>query len=424
MSHKTDSHKDLKRKLDESDKKNNEKNKNEDNDKKDKDSLIFDLYSISGKKRRVNLSKPFFGGCNNVDMYQKISRIGEGTYGIVYSARNKETGEIVALKKIRMEKEKDGLPISSLREIALLKSLQHENIINVKDVVVGGAGLHNIFIVMEYCKQDLAYMMDNMKSHFSFSEIKCIMLQLLRGIQYLHKHFIIHRDLKLSNLLITSKGILKIADFGLAKTCGDPPCPMTPNVVTLWYRSPELLLGEKNYSFAVDMWSVGCIFGELLKHRPIMPGNTEMNQLQKIFELIGVPNPKIWSGFDKLPLARSVRFPEQKYNQLKIEFPHVSDNAIDLLNGLLTYDPQKRFTVNQAIHHKYFKESPWPKDPDQLLDHQHTSVNKKIFHQDEYYNRYNQQKLKEIEHKYNANDKYYSNDNMIAAPPHQVFKFD
>ncbi|OUM58515.1 hypothetical protein PIROE2DRAFT_27679, partial [Piromyces sp. E2] len=205
--------------------------------------------------------KPFFGGCNNVDMYRKISRIGEGTYGIVYSARNKETNEVVALKKIRMEKEKDGLPISSLREIALLKSLQHENIINVKDVVVGGAGLHNIFIVMEYCKQ------------------------------------------------------------------------------------------------------VSCIFGELLKHRPIMPGNTEMNQLQKIFELIGVPNPKIWSGFDKLPLARSVRFPAQKFNQLKIEFPHVSDNAIDLLNGLLTYDPQKRFTVNQAIHHKYFKESPWPKPP-------------------------------------------------------------
>jgi cyclin-dependent kinase 10 len=401
----------------------------------------------------VNLSKPFFGGCNNVDMYRKISRIGEGTYGIVYSAKNKETNEIVALKKIRMEKEKDGLPISSLREIALLKSLQHENIINVKDVVVGGAGLHNIFIVMEYCKQDLAYMMDNTKSHFTFSEVKCIMLQLLRGIQYLHKHFIIHRDLKLSNLLITSKGILKIADFGLAKTCGDPPCPMTPNVVTLWYRSPELLLGEKNYSFAVDMWSVGCIFGELLKHRPIMPGNTEMNQLQKIFELLGVPNPKIWSGFDRLPLARNVRFPStQKYNQLKVEFPHVSDNVIDLLNGLLTYDPQKRFTVNQAIHHKYFKESPWPKSPEQFMeDHSHpphphhssssatvtattsSTYNKRLFHQEEYFHRQqqqlepspqhqqqNQQKLKEME----GQQQYYMSDTMIAAPPHQVFKLD
>jgi len=414
--------KQLKRKLDDRDSNKDKKREEQTTEENKKDDLVIDLYSISGKKKRVNFNKPFFGGCNNVDMYRKISRIGEGTYGIVYSARNKETNEIVALKKIRMEKEKDGLPISSLREIALLKSLRHENIINVKDVVVGGAGLHNIFIVMEYCKQDLAYMMDNMKSHFSFSEIKCIMLQLLRGIQYLHKHFIIHRDLKLSNLLITSEGILKIADFGLAKTCGDPPAPMTPNVVTLWYRSPELLLGEKNYSFAVDMWSVGCIFGELLKHRPIMPGNTEMNQLQKIFELIGVPNPKIWSGFDRLPLARNVRFPPQKYNQLKVEFPHVSDNAIDLLNGLLTYDPQKRFTVNQAIHHKYFKESPWPKPPEQLLeDHQHSSYNKRIFHQNEYYNRQQQQQQQRLQE---MESQYYANDNMIAAPPHQVFKFD
>ncbi|XP_073688403.1 cyclin-dependent kinase 10 isoform X2 [Garra rufa] len=182
-----------------------------------------------------------------------MNRIGEGTYGIVYRARDTRTHEIVALKKVRMDKEKDGIPISSLREINLLLRLRHPNIVELKEVVVG-SHLESLFLVMSYCEQDLASLLENMQSPFSEAQVKCIVLQLLKGLAYLHHNFILHRDLKVSNLLMTDKGCVKIADFGLARVYGIPSQPMTPRVVTLWYRAPELLLGTKTQTTALDMW--------------------------------------------------------------------------------------------------------------------------------------------------------------------------
>ncbi|KAI9019066.1 kinase-like domain-containing protein [Hyaloraphidium curvatum] len=328
----------------------------------------LELISVSGARTVFGNpanDKPFLGAARSVDEFQKLNRIGEGTYGIVYRARDTRTGEIVALKKVRMENETDGLPLSSLREIAMLKGLRHRNIVRVTDVVVGSS-LDSIFMGMEYCEQDMANLMDNVSTPYTTSEIKCLMQQLLEGIRYLHDHNGIHRDLKLSNLLLTKDGILKIADFGLARKIGKPYRPMTPKVVTLWYRAPELLFGEKVYTTAIDIWqltdprsrSAACIFGEFLLHRPLLPGTTEQQQARLIADLIGRPNTNVWPGFDRLPLARSMDLGKNSYNQTKLKFPEASRAAIELFNCMMTYNPSARLPAARALEHDWFRESP------------------------------------------------------------------
>jgi cell division cycle 2-like protein len=174
-------------------------------------------------------------GCRSVDEFERLNKIDEGTYGVVYRARDKKTGEIVALKKVKMEKEREGFPLTSLREINILLSFHHPSIVDVKEVVVG-SNLDSIFMVMEYMEHDLKGLMESMRQPFSQSEVKCLMLQLLEGTKYLHDNWVLHRDLKTSNLLLNNRGELKICDFGLARQYGSPLKPYTHLVVTLWYR--------------------------------------------------------------------------------------------------------------------------------------------------------------------------------------------
>ncbi|ERE80618.1 cyclin-dependent kinase 10 [Cricetulus griseus] len=303
------------------------------------------------------------GRCRSVKEFEKLNRIGEGTYGIVYRARDTQTDEIVALKKVRMDKEKDGIPISSLREITLLLRLRHPNIVELKEVVVGNH-LESIFLVMGYCEQDLASLLENMPTPFSEAQVKCIMLQVLRGLQYLHRNFIIHRDLKVSNLLMTDKGCVKTADFGLARAYGVPVKPMTPKVVTLWYRAPELLLGTTTQTTSIDMWAVGCILAELLAHKPLLPGTSEIHQIDLIVQLLGTPSENIWPGFSKLPLAGQYSLRKQPYNNLKHKFPWLSEAGLRLLNFLFMYDPKKRATAGDCLESSYFKEKPLPCEPE------------------------------------------------------------
>jgi len=320
---------------------------------------MFDLRT--GKPFEIP-EKDQFGRCRFVSEFEKLNRIGEGTYGIVYRARDTKTGEIVALKKMRMEREKDGIPVSGLREITILLACDHENIVPMKEIAVGRS-LESMFLVMYYCEQDLASLLDNMQTPFSESQVKCIMKQVFRGLRYLHSTFIVHRDLKVSNLLMTDKGCVKIADFGLARYYGLPLKPMTPKVVTLWYRAPELLLNARTQTTAIDMWSSGCILGELLAHKPLLPGKSEINQLELVIDLLGTPNDSIWPEFSSLPALQDFTLKQQPYNNLKHKFPWLSAAGLRLLNFLFMYDPTKRATADECLQSSYFKEAPLPCDP-------------------------------------------------------------
>ncbi|KAI3356697.1 hypothetical protein L3Q82_003384 [Scortum barcoo] len=329
------------------------------------ENYIPDSPPISPVELKKELPKylPALQGCRSVEEFQCLNRIEEGTYGVVYRAKDKKTDEIVALKRLKMEKEKEGFPITSLREINTILKAQHPNIVTVREIVVG-SNMDKIYIVMNYVEHDLKSLMETMKQPFLPGEVKTLMIQLLRGVRHLHDNWILHRDLKTSNLLLSHKGILKIGDFGLAREYGSPLKPYTPVVVTLWYRSPELLLGAKEYSTAVDMWSVGCIFGELLTQKPLFPGKSEIDQINKIFKDLGSPSEKIWPGYSELPAVKKMTFTEYPYNNLRKRFGALlSDQGFDLMNKFLTYCPSKRILSDEALKHEYFRETPLPIDP-------------------------------------------------------------
>ncbi|KAG0223062.1 kinase-like domain-containing protein [Mortierella sp. GBAus27b] len=305
---------------------------------------------------------PVLTGCRSVENYEKLNRISEGTYGVVYRARDRLTGEIVALKKLKLDQEKNGFPITSLREIYTLLLAKHPHIVNVREIVVGDT-LTQIFIVMDFIEHDLKELMSGMKQPFLQSEVKTLMLQLLSATELLHENWILHRDLKTSNLLLNNQGEIKVADFGLARRYGEPQGVMTQPVVTLWYRAPELLLGSKQYTTAIDIWSIGCIFAELVNNEPLLPGRSEAEQLEKTFKLLGMPNEKIWPGYSKLPFASHVPNFVQPYNLLRSRLPYLTENGLDLMSRMLTYNPAKRITAEEALQHPYFSEAPPPKHP-------------------------------------------------------------
>ncbi|XP_077941230.1 cyclin-dependent kinase 11B isoform X6 [Gasterosteus aculeatus] len=329
------------------------------------ENYIPDSPPMSPVELKKELPKylPALQGCRSVEEFQCLNRIEEGTYGVVYRAKDKKTDEIVALKRLKMEKEKEGFPITSLREINTILKAQHPNIVTVREIVVG-SNMDKIYIVMNYVEHDLKSLMETMKQPFLPGEVKTLMIQLLRGVRHLHDNWILHRDLKTSNLLLSHKGILKIGDFGLAREYGSPLKPYTPVVVTLWYRSPELLLGAKEYSTAVDMWSVGCIFGELLTQKPLFPGKSEIDQINKIFKDLGSPSEKIWPGYGELPAVKKMTFTEYPYNHLRKRFGALlSDQGFDLMNKFLTYCPSKRILSDEGLKHEYFREKPLPIEP-------------------------------------------------------------
>ncbi|XP_060658260.1 serine/threonine-protein kinase PITSLRE isoform X1 [Drosophila nasuta] len=314
---------------------------------------------------------PGVQGCRSVEEFQCLNRIEEGTYGVVYRAKDKRTNEIVALKRLKMEKEKEGFPITSLREINTLLKGQHPNIVTVREIVVG-SNMDKIFIVMDYVEHDLKSLMETMKQRkqsFFPGEVKCLAQQLLLAVAHLHDNWILHRDLKTSNLLLSHKGILKVGDFGLAREYGSPLKKYTSLVVTLWYRAPELLLCSPEYSTPIDVWSVGCIFAEFLQMAPLFPGKSEIDELNRIFKELGTPNEKIWPGYLELPavknmLSQNSQFTDYPVSQLRKHFQDkTSEAGLALLQGLLTYDPKQRLTADAALKHAYFKELPLPIDP-------------------------------------------------------------
>jgi len=310
-------------------------------------------------------------GSRSVDIFEKIDQIGEGTYGQVYQARNKINGEIVALKKVRMDNEKEGFPITAIREIKILKELDHDNVVKLKEIVTSKAtdynrGKGSIYMVFEYMDHDLTGLMDSGLKWFSQAQIKCYMKQLLEGLHYCHKNNVLHRDIKGSNLLINNKGQLKLADFGLARPFNEQASNYTNRVITLWYRPPELLLGAVNYGPAIDMWSVGCILAELLAKKPIFPGRSEIDQLELTYKLCGTPNEENWPNAAKLAWWETFK-PQKVYKRrIREAFKDFPPEALDLVDRLLTLDPNKRISASEALDSDYFWTEPFPPDPSTL----------------------------------------------------------
>ncbi|KAB5557957.1 kinase-like domain-containing protein [Coniochaeta sp. 2T2.1] len=312
-----------------------------------------------------------FGKCRSVEEYDKLNDIEEGAYGWVARAKEISTGKIVALKRLKIDhKDRSGLPVTGLREIQILRDCNHRNVVRLKEVVVGEdtRKIENIFLALEFLEHDLKSVLEDMPEPFLASEVKTLLLQLASGVSYLHSRWILHRDLKTSNLLLNNRGQLKIADFGMARYVGDPPpAKLTQLVVTLWYRAPELLLGATRYGQAVDMWSVGCIFGELLTREPLLQGTNEVDELTKIFGLCGVPSDETWPGFRRLPNARSLRLPSAKHepgvdrSRIRTMFPLLTAAGVSLFNGLLSLDPDKRPSAKEMLEHEYFRQDPRPK---------------------------------------------------------------
>ncbi|ORY26512.1 putative cell division cycle 2, partial [Naematelia encephala] len=302
--------------------------------------------------------------CRSVYNYTRLNHIEEGTYGVVFRARCNDTGGIYALKKLKLEEEKQGFPITSLREVmALMIGGEHENVVGVREIVVGET-LNQIFIVMPFIEHDLKTLLADMPHPFLQSEIKTMMKQILSAVAHCHANWILHRDLKTSNLLMNNRGQIKVADFGLARKFGDPLGEMTQLVVTLWYRSPELLLGAKEYTTAVDMWSVGCIFAELMTSEPLFPGRGEIDQINRIYTLLGQPNDDVWPGYSSLPLVKNLNAIGPPFSTLRQKFKHLSSEGHYLLAELLRYDPYRRISAEEAGKHQYFLENPLPKHPD------------------------------------------------------------
>ena len=279
----------------------------------------------------------------NVSRYIKLSKIGEGTYGVIYKAKDVQSEKIVALKKIKLNPEIEGTPSTAIREIALLKELKHPNIIHLLDVIHTSKKLSLIF---EYCETDLKKKED----------------------EYLNKNEKLPRDLvkkyfiKPQNLLITDNDEIKICDFGLARGTGVPIQTYTNEVVTLWYRPPDILLGSKMYDNSVDLWSAGCIFGEMLLGKSLFQGKNDAEQCVEIFKIIGTPDDNILPWLKESPEWNAGPTGEgfTKYNKksFKEAFPDINDeNAYDILEKLLVFDPDSRASAETILQHPYFKEN-------------------------------------------------------------------
>lgn len=291
------------------------------------------------------------------EQFEKLGKIGQGSYGVVYKVRKKtHTRDIVALKRVKlnMNGHEEGIPSSSLREIGALKNLKHPNVLELFEVIHTGS---SIYLVFEYLDQDLKKTLESTDNGIPDKTVKSYLWQLLKGIAFCHSRRIIHRDLKLQNLLVNKDGTVKLADFGLARNMSLPLRVYTKEVVTLWYRAPEILLGSDIYGPAVDVWSLGCIFYEMKTKKPLFAGDSEIDQLFKIFQILGTPTKTEWIDVLNLPHYQA-QFPSWPPIDLKQIFvdSNSSQEASNLLTKMLLYDPFKRISAQDAMKHAYFDE--------------------------------------------------------------------
>ena len=289
--------------------------------------------------------------------YETIEKVllGEGTYGKVYKARSVRTGEAVAMKQMKLDAQKEGVPSTAIREIALLKELVHPNVVRILDVFCNP---NKLVLVFEFLENDLKKYMKALNGPLSPSTVNNFAYQLCRGVEFCHANRIIHRDLKPQNLLINDQLLLKIADFGLARAFAVPVPAYTHEVVTVWYRPPEILLGAKLYSVPVDLWSIGCVIGEMATGAPLFAGDSEIDTIFKIFQKLGTPSEQVWPGVSELPdyKASFPKWPPRGWAQIRNTKQQVGTDGIDLLENLMCYAPTRRLSACRALQHTYFRD--------------------------------------------------------------------
>jgi len=396
-------------------------------------------YTFCKKYNRAHHVRiPDTQGLQSIDRYENLGLVGRGAFNKIYKARHRETGEVVALKAMQLAaleqsghvQGDEGVALEMMREMSILLSIRHPNIVTVHEVVMDPT---QMFLVMELVDFDLGLLLEHMKQPFSEAQVKCLAMQLLSALSAVHECFVLHRcappdsfarpsctlltrawcaagprDLKPTNLLLDKNGVLKLCDFGLARRCSGFGKACTPNVTSLWYRAPEILLGETVYGSAVDMWSFGCIFAEWLQlGEPLVQGTGEIDQINSIFKLVGTPSEYSWPKFPSLRAVQSALLPfvdchtislgpdgslvKLPKSSLRKKFPAegftpdaaspaqqqqqpqpqpqpqqqprrtaLSDCGFELLSSALTCDPEQRVTAGAALEHAWFKEEPLP----------------------------------------------------------------
>jgi len=303
---------------------------------------------LSRATRRQSLSEIGFG---RIDTYTKLDKLGEGTYATVFKGKSRLTDNLVALKEIRLEHE-EGAPCTAIREVSLLKDLKHANIVTLHDIVHTDKSLTLVF---EYLERDLKQYMDDCGAILAMNNVKLFLFQMLRGLAYCHARRVLHRDLKPQNLLINERGELKLADFGLARAKSVPTKTYSNEVVTLWYRPPDVLLGSTEYSTPIDMWGVGCIFYEMASGRPLFPGSTVEDELHLIFKVLGTPNEDNWPGIGRTEELQSYKFPHYTAEPLVARAPRLDPDGINLLNSFLHFEARRRISAREAMRNPYFQ---------------------------------------------------------------------
>jgi len=285
-----------------------------------------------------------------MERYRRVEKIGGGAYGEVYKAKDLQTNEFVGLKKIKIDTEDEGIPSTALREISILRELQHPNIVELKDCILNEG---RIYLVFELVDQDLKKFLNSHSGHVDSNVQKSLMFQCLKGVEFCHSHGVMHRDMKPQNILVSRGGTLKLADFGLARAFFPPLRPLTHEIVTLWYRAPEILLGSQTYAPPVDMWSCGTIMAEIATKTPLFPSDSEVDQLFRIFRQFGTPDEEVWPGVTNLP-DWNPSFPQWPRLKISCAVQVLDSSGLDLLEKLMLYDPKDRISARRALNHYYF----------------------------------------------------------------------